>query len=486
MEFQSKKVLEQYQTSNEKSYNFLMRAVEILKVLLNRNFDSLIIGAAVRNLYLNKQIETIEIVTAATPYQIKEIFPALVIEKSGFTYLKEHGKYVIFSKFPNDEEIKLKKIAAKHYNKKLIIALSNKYYSVNALALTPNLVITNIFDGIKDLDSMVVKTTDKPKNIFTKNPIAMLEALVLVAEHNFKIDPKCLKSISRYCSFLEDVKEAEFIRKFRQILKGPYAKHALEIIIKNKLFRFIKVYDVVARKLNNNYSDYSLLEQLSILYLILGSIPDASFISKKDLKEITETMTVTQLIANDKITPMMVYNVGVDKLLSANRIAVAYKIKYSNQEKLIKKLAKNSVISNSRDLQFSELEIIELMGGKRNLRVKIIMNLLLERVINGDVYNHHTVLREEALKIMDDLAAIYDYKEPDILPVINDEYIEELLVKYNKEYEFLVKVYLNDEKSLYDLSPLERDEIEATAKAHAKEFLLETSQYKVLEKRGLI
>ena len=56
MEFQSKKVLEQYQLNDEKSYNFLMRGVEILKVLLNHNFDSYIIGTSVRNLYLGKQL----------------------------------------------------------------------------------------------------------------------------------------------------------------------------------------------------------------------------------------------------------------------------------------------------------------------------------------------------------------------------------------------------------------------------------------------
>lgn len=486
MEFQSKKVLEQYKVKEEKSYNFLMRGVEIMKALLNRNFDSFIIGTSVRNLYLCKPIETIEIITTATPKEIKDIFPALVVERSGFAYLKEHGRYVVFTKFSDEETLLGKKIAAKHYNKKLINALNNKYFTVNSLALTPNLVITNIFDGIKDLDSMVIKTTDKPKNIFTKHPIAILEALVLVSEHDFEIDSKCLKAISRYCSFLEDVKETEFIRKFRQILRGPYAKHALEKIVKYKLFRFIKVYDLVARKLNAHFSDYSFLEQVSILYLLLGSIPDASFISQKDLKAITETMTITQLITTDKITPMMVYNIGSEKLYSANRIALAYKVKYANQERLIKKLSRDSVITSSRDLQYSELEIIELMNGERSLRVKIVMNLLLERVINGDVYNHHTILREEARKIIDDLSAIFDYKEPEILPVINDEYVEELLNKYNKEYNFLVKVYLNDEKSLYDLSPLERDEIEVNAKTHAKEFLLETSQYKILEKRGLI
>ena len=486
MEFQSKKVLEQYQLNEEKSYNFLMSGVEILKVLLNHNFESYIIGSSVRNLYLCKPIDTIEIITTATPDQIKNIYPALVIERSGFTYLKEHGKFIIFSAYPSDDSVLSKKLALKHFNKKLTLALCNKYFTVNSLALTPNLIITNIFDGIKDLDSMTIKTTDKSKVVFTNNPISMLEALVLVSEHNFKIDSKCLKSLSKYCTYLEDVKEVEFIRKFRQILRGPYAKQALLIILRNKLFRYLKVYELIAKRINAHFRECSYIEQACILYLIFGSIPDASFISSDDLKVITETMTVTQLIINDKVTPMMVYNIGLEKLLSANRIALASRTKYSSQEKLIRKLSRDAVIINSRDLQFSELEVIELMNGERSLRVKIVMNLLLEKVINGDIYNHHTTITNEAKKIIQDLSEIFDYKEPEILPVINDDYIEELLAKYNKEYEFLIRVYLSDEKELYELSPLERDEIEASAKRHAKEFLLETSQYRPLEERGLI
>ena len=57
-----------------------------------------------------------------------------------------------------------------------------------------------------------------------------------------------VKNYFESCKCLEDVKETEFIRKFRQILKGPYAKHALEIIVKYKLFRFIKVYDLVVNQ----------------------------------------------------------------------------------------------------------------------------------------------------------------------------------------------------------------------------------------------
>lgn len=486
MELQSKKVFEQYQLSNEKSYNFLMRGVDIMKALLNRNFDSYIIGSAVRNLYLNQEIEMIEIITTATPQQIKEVFPKVIIERTGFTYLKELGNFVVFTELSGDERVLGRKIAGKHYNKKLILACQNKNFTVNSLAIAPNLVIINLFDGIRDLDAMEVTTTVKPRVVFENNPSAILEALVLISEFDFVIESKCLKMMSRFCEHLEDVKEAELLRKLRQILKGNYAKKALEIIVKSKLFRYLKKYDVIVKKLNAHFKEYSFLELVSIIYLILGEIPDAHYISQADLKLITETMSITQLIANDKVTPMMVYNIGIDKLLSANRIALAYKGRYSNQANLIKKLSRGSVISHPRDLQFSELEIIDLMNGQRNLRVRIVMNLLLERVINGEVYNHHTVLREEAKLIISELSAIFDYKEPEILPVYNDEVIAELLNKYQKEYEFLVKVYLNDEKALYDLSPLERDEIEQNAKIYAKKFLLETSQYRELEKRGLI
>ena len=119
MEFQSKKILEQFKVKEERSYNFLMRGVDIMKTLLNRNFDSFIIGSSVRNLYLCKPIDTIEIITTATPKEIKEIFPALIVERNGFSYLKEHGRYVVFTNFSNEETVLGKKLVTKHYNKKL-------------------------------------------------------------------------------------------------------------------------------------------------------------------------------------------------------------------------------------------------------------------------------------------------------------------------------------------------------------------------------
>ena len=485
MENQVNNLLSQYQESHPKCHSFFVHGVEIIKTLLNRNFEAYIIGASVRNLYLNRPIDTIEIVTTANASQLKEIFPAIVIDNR-VVYLKDHNNYFTFIEFPKSLDGMSRKTSTKYYNKKLLKVLVDKYHNINSLVVTPNMGMVDVFDAVKALDSHVIKTVDKPKNIYMNHPIAILDALVLVSECGFSIDSKCLKSMSRCCSYLDTLKETIIIRKIRQILKGEYAKDAVKVIVKSKIFRYIKVFDLYMKKIFKKFDELSFLEQISILYLIIGRIPDASMINDLELKEITESMTITQLICADEITPMMVYNIGAEKLYSANRIAYSYKPKYSDQTKKIKKLEKQSVISSPRDLQFSELEIIDLYGGQRSVRVRIVLNLLLAKVINKEVYNHHSLLKEEALKIMEHLSSIYDYEEPEIIPNYTDEYIEELKQKYDTEYEFLVKIYLSDERALYNLSALERDEIEADAKIHAKEFLLETSQYKILEERGLI
>lgn len=486
MENQYKELLNVYQEKNGKSYNFLNRGIEILRTLLYHNYESYIIGSAVRNFYLGRPIDLIEIVCSANIDQLKAIYPSLIIDKKGNTLLKDAHGYFHFIQFNEDILSLSKKHAEKHYNKKLIKTLESKSFTVDSLAITPTFQIIDIFGGLESLDSMTLKTIDTPKALFQSSPMAILDALELVAKYNFKFDGRTIKMISKYSSHLEDIKEQFFIRKLRAIICGEYASSAIKAIYKNKFFKYVHVYDVYIKKIYNKLKYFNDLEKVSILYLIIGQIPDAASIDKDELQEITENITITQLVATGEITNMMVYNIGVEKLLSANKMASLYKSNYQSQEKKIKKLAKKAVISSIRELNYTNLELVKLLNGDRGIKVKIIMNLLLERVINKEVVNHNVILKEEAKKINREIDEIFNYEEPVIPIEYTDEMIEELQKKYQKELDFLVKVYLHDEKELYELTALEREECVTNAKTHAKEFLLETSQYKILEQRGLI
>ncbi len=486
MENQNQELFKEYQLRNEKSYNFLMHGVEILRTLLNRNYEAYIIGSAVRNLHLKQDIDQIEIVTNASMDTLKQIFPVLSIDKLHNCYLSDKQGKINFSFFDQDDMAIVNKNAEKYYNKKLTKVLQNKSFTIDSLAITPNLKIIDIFGGLEDLENMIIKTIDKPKVLFNKNPKAILDALELMSMYGFNFYKKTLKATVKYCTHLENIKEVNFISQLRQILKGKYAEEVVDLIKDNQLFKYVHLFDIYITRIAKKFNQLSYLEVITILYLYVGKIPDATLIEVNQLQELTENITIAQLVASDSVTPMMIYNIGVNRLLSANKMALLYKHKYLSQEKLIKKLNRKAIINNIRELNFTKLELITLLNGDRSIKIKIIMNLLLEKVINGEVINHAAILKNEALKLNDELKAIFEYEEP-ILPVDHtEETISELNKKYHKEYDFLVKVYLNDEKELYNLSALEREEVIKNAKDHAKAFLLETSQYKILEERGLI
>lgn len=483
---ENQELFNKYQLRNEKSYNFLMHGIEILKTLLNRNYEAYIIGSAVRNLHLNQPSDSIEIVTNASNDVIKQIFPSLIIDSYHNCYLNDANGRIYFSSFNQDEQEIINKNAEKYYNKKLTKVLQNKNFTIDSLALTPTLQVIDLFGGIADLDEMLIRTIDKPKGVFTTNSMVILDALELVSHYGFDLYKKTLGAMIKAASHLDDVSEIDFITQLRKILKGKYAKEVVELINDNQLFKYVHLYNVYINKIAKKFNQLTYLELISILYLFIGKIPDAALFEDKELQELTENITIAQLVASGVVTPMMVYNIGTDKLLSANQMALLYKNNYSSQERLIKKLERTAVISNIRELNFTKLELVNLLDGDRSIKIKIIMNLLLEKVINGEIINHNKILKEEALKLNDDLKAIFEYTEP-ILPVdYTEEVINELMKKYQKEFDFLVKVYLNDEKELYNLSALERDEVINNAKMHAKTFLLETSQYQILDERGLI
>ena len=479
--------LKKFSDSKAKGLNYLKRGIEILKILINRGYDSYIVSNAVTNFYLCQDIDEIEIVTKANFNELIAIFPSIIKnKKEQVIYNDPEGSFSFI--FFDDPKlpIVLNENLDKHYNKKLIQVLQSKIFTLKAMALSPNYEIIDIFNSILSIDEHIIKAIDKTKSVFEINPANIFEALVLHAHYGFMIEKKTLKAMYKMQAGLNKIELKDSIVYLKQILKGRFAKETLLLINKEHLFKAVPDFDSFVIKLLNSYDKLNEIERYSLLYLIIGLIPDAYLINKLELEEITETITITQLISHSEVTPMMVYNIGVDKLLSCDKLALTYKKDYKSQAKLIHKLKKNAVINSIRELNISELELIKLFNGQRNIKIRIVENLLLEKVINQEIKNYPKVLREEALKIDQEMKEIFNYEEKEPIRDDDEDAVTKLLEKYHRELDFLIKVYLNDEKELYSLSPAERNDLKKEAEQHAHDFLLQTSQYQILEERRLI
>ena len=478
--------LQKYKNIHEQSYKYFMRATEILKDFTDRSYEAYIIGDALRNLLLLKKISHIEIVTSATTEEIHNIFPAMCVDKNSIPYIKDASGIFFFSSFDDDTESIAGKYAEQYYNKKLTKTLQERIFTCNALSLSPNFNLTDLFTSVDDIHNRLIRTINKPKLLFKKHPEAILDALLLVSNYGLEIEPKTLKGAVKCSSLLENIDEVYLITMIRKIISGRYAYDALEIIKKHKLFKYLPKFDIYVKKVYSNYELITKNEMIAVLYLIVGEIKDANCFLQEELFELKTLMSNTRLILTEPITAVMVYYVGKNNLLSADRVASVFNSRYKSQYKHITKLDRKCVIKDIRDFDLTDLELQSLLVHQNKKLMLPIKNILLQEVINRDIQNHNKLLKQEAINISDQLDEIFGYVDPEVPVTYDDNGVKELHEKFKRQYDLLLKVYLSDEEEIYNLKSTERADFIKDCEQHARDFLLATDQYKILQERGLI
>ena len=131
----------------------------------------------------------------------------------------------------------------------------------------------------------------------------------------------------------------------------------------------------------------------------MGQIPDNTGHTHEELVEIKKLLELSQHLSVNKVNPMMVFKIKVDDLLAADRISKAYNHKYHSQKRKIKSINKHLPIHHEKELDFSNRELISIIGSDEP-KISIIRTELLSMVISGEVPNKNLLLRNEVMKLM--------------------------------------------------------------------------------------
>ena len=333
-------ILESLKKKNFEMYKYLKIGIEIITTLKEKMYEAYIVGGAVRDYLLNKNFNDIDICTNATPDAVKDIFKKYKMETHyeylGSIVLKIDGYRYEITTFRNEEYYK-QKIRNVHYSKKLYDDIMRRDYTINALAMSPNMTIIDIVKGQSDLDKRIIKIIGKGKKRFKEDPSRILRGIHLVARYNFTIDSKTKRSMKKSRHLLADMSEQKCIALMKKILSEEYSQEALKIIHANNLFKNMPNYEKWVSLLIKN-KKLTLLEQMTLLYRINGNIPEHSGHNHEELTEIKKLYNLSQHLFINQVEPIMVLKYGLNHLVSADRITKAYNKKYKKQEKVIRKI----------------------------------------------------------------------------------------------------------------------------------------------------
>ena len=220
-------------------------AVKILYRLKNHGFKAYLAGGAVRDLLLGKAPADFDIVTDATPKQVKKLFRNSRIIGRRFRlvhiFFHDRSRSVpqIFEIATFRRTLTLDQDEIESIEEQPELA-NNLFGSPGEDAerrdFTINAIFYNIADfsvidyvgGLHDLRDRIIRVIGEPDLRFSEDPVRILRALEFACRHDFTIEDETARGLMAQSEHLNEVPAS----RLREELKGLYSKKTTAALLK--------------------------------------------------------------------------------------------------------------------------------------------------------------------------------------------------------------------------------------------------------------
>jgi poly(A) polymerase/tRNA nucleotidyltransferase (CCA-adding enzyme) len=474
--------------------------IEVWKKLIDKGYSAYLVGGCVRDLLLKRKPKDWDITTNAKPEEILEIFgdSAFYENRFGTVGVKtksedETLKVIEVTTFRQERKyFDFRRPSEVIFTQSLETDLHRRDFTINALALSFDGEIIDLFNGLLDLEKKVIRAIGNPEERFREDALRLMRAIRLACELNFTIEEKTLKAIKKFSDLIQYISAERIRDEFNRILMSKNAVLGIELLRQTSLLKEIlpeldrcygvsqnkhHIYDVYWHSLKSleyavkkNYPLYlrlaSLFHDIAKPLTKQGEGPDCTFygheilgakMTKKILQRLRYSNEIIQKVTHlvrhhmfyleiDKVTPSavrrFVRRVGQEnledlfKVRHADRIgsgvpkAEPYRLRYLRY--LIEKVHLEPI--TPKMLKINGNDILNL-GVPQGPRVGWILKALLEEVIDDPNKNERDYLLKRAQELKD-----LPDEELKKLAMSGEEKIESL--EKQKEEEIKKKYYV--------------------------------------------
>lgn len=168
-----------------------------------------VVGGAVRDWILKKEVNDWDFATNLTPEEMKKIFPKNSFCENQFgTFSVVVGKDEIFeiTTYRSEAGYSDKRHPDKiSWGKTLKEDLERRDFTINAIALDIEGQITDLHGGIEDLNNRLIKTVGNPDDRFSEDALRMMRAIRIAAQIGFLIEEKTFESIQKNAPLIKEI-----------------------------------------------------------------------------------------------------------------------------------------------------------------------------------------------------------------------------------------------------------------------------------------
>jgi poly(A) polymerase len=230
-------------------------AANVVRRLKDSGHAAYLVGGCVRDLLLGLKPKDFDVVTSATPNEIKRRFhnSRIIGRRFRLAHIFFGPKIIETSTFranPREMEDDDNDGAAPESGD-LLIRRDNVFGTPEQDARRRDFTINGLFydvdakqvidhvEGLPDLEARVVRTIGDPDIRFREDPIRILRAVKFAARCNLTIEPETYRRMMEHRQEITKCAQARVSEEFYRLLRSGAAKRSLELLVETELLELL-------------------------------------------------------------------------------------------------------------------------------------------------------------------------------------------------------------------------------------------------------
>ena len=390
---------------------YINRGKQILRHLKQNGYEGYFVGGAVRDYQLGLDFYDIDITTNATPEEVISLFER--VKETGKKYgtvtvfLDEYNYEVTTYRFDGEYKDNRRPDGVT-YSTNIIDDLSRRDFTMNAMIMDEDEVVYDHFNAKEDLQNKLIRTINNPVDRFNEDALRMLRAFRFVSKLGFDIEEETLRALSECKSLIKNIAIERVMVELDKIIQGPHRNKALQYMKETKFDEELYGIDQGLHFIQTFEDKVSTVEAFIIAF-IKGEWDNVWRFSNKQGRLIKQVINLHEVTKEDEFNHFIVFVNSQEVCLLVNKINVL--LGYKDQSTLINDIGDNLVVRDVCDLKFKGQDILELTTLKKRSIIALVIDDLLYNVIMGIMPNEYNVLKEFALKRVEELQRESDKHE---------------------------------------------------------------------------
>lgn len=216
-----------------------LAAQPILQTIEAAGYEAYFVGGSVRDALLKRPIHDVDIATSAYPAEVKALFKRTIDTgiKHGTVTVMDHGQGYEVTTFRTESTYQDYRRPDKvTFVRSLSEDLKRRDFTVNALAMTHDGQIIDLFSGLQDLQRHVLKAVGDPFERFHEDALRMMRAVRFEAQLNFDLALSTKQAISEHHHLLTKIAMERIHSEFVKMMLGQHWQVGCRDFIQTALY----------------------------------------------------------------------------------------------------------------------------------------------------------------------------------------------------------------------------------------------------------